>query len=202
MTTETAEPPLAAAQRPTPAGRLPGDLVIWLFVLLELSTFALLFLAFAFTRLSQPEIFAAGQDSLDQSVGAINTMLLITASACAAQALASVRAARPKTGARWLCGALLFGAGFLVLKSQEYMAKWHEGIDIASNDFYMLWAMLTGFHFMHVVAGCVIFTLLIRPTASGRYTAENCIPLESGCVFWHMVDLLWIVLFPLVYLLR
>ena len=62
--------------------------------------------------------------------------------------------------------------------------------------------MLTGFHFMHVMAGCVIFALLLRPVAQGRYSADNCNALESGCVFWHMVDLLWIVLFPLVYLMR
>ena len=185
-----------------PPTRLPGDLVVWFFVGLELATFGLLFLAFAFTRLLQPEVFAKGQASLDQSVGAINTRLLISASACAAHALASVRVNHHRTATRWLFCALLLGCGFLVLKTHEYLAKWRAGVDFASNDFYILWTMLTGFHFMHVMAGCVIFALLLRPVAQGRYSADNCNALESGCVFWHMVDLLWIVLFPLVYLMR
>ena len=182
--------------------RLPGDLVVWLFVGLELATFGLLFLAFAFTRLLQPEIFLAGQASLDQSVGAINTILLISASACAAHALDRVRRDMHIKAVWWLGGAIAFASGFLVLKTFEYLDKWREGVDFASNDFYMLWAMLTGFHVMHVVAGCVIFAMLLWPTASGRYRAHDCNALETGCVFWHMVDLLWIVLFPLVYLLR
>ncbi|MBF5006937.1 cytochrome c oxidase subunit 3 [Diaphorobacter sp. NR2-3-3-1] len=185
-----------------PPARLAGDLVVWLFVGLELATFGLLFLAFAFTRLLQPEVFAAGQAGLDQSVGAINTLLLISASACAAHTLACARAGHHRTATRWLLAALLLGGGFLILKSHEYLTKWRAGTDFASNDFHMLWFMLTGFHFMHVMAGCVIFTLLLRPLAQGRYSAGNCNALESGCVFWHMVDLLWIVLFPLVYLLR
>lgn len=195
----------ATVAREEPPAQLPGDLVIWFLVALELATFGLLFVAFAVTRLLQPDVFAAGQAGLNQSIGAINTLLLITASACAAQSLASVRAGgsnASRAGMRWLLAALIFGLGFLALKSQEYVTKWHEGIDFASNDFYILWFMLTGFHFMHVAAGCVIFAVLLRPVAQGRYKAGDCNALETGCVFWHMVDLLWIVLFPLVYLMR
>ncbi|WP_226858442.1 cytochrome c oxidase subunit 3 [Diaphorobacter aerolatus] len=180
---------------------MPGDLVVWFFVGLELATFGLLFLAFAFTKLMQPVVFAVGQASLDQTVGAINTLLLISASACAAHTLANVRAGRHRAATHWLGAALLLGLGFLFFKSREYMDKWQAGVDFASNDFYMLWTILTGFHFMHVVAGCVIFALLLHPVSRGRYNAQDCNALESGCVFWHMVDLLWIVLFPLVYLL-
>jgi len=66
----------------------------------------------------------------------------------------------------------------------------------------MLYVMLTGFHFLHALVGCVLFALVWAPTRSGKYTPDNCSTLETVTVFWHMVDLLWMILFPLVYVLR
>lgn len=181
---------------------LPGDLVVWLLVLLELLTFTILFAGFAGARAFNPELFAQGQSTLDLQSGAINTVLLISASACAALALHRVREGEHKTGANWLVGAILFGLGFICVKSMEYFTKWQEGIDIADNTFGMLYIGLTGFHFLHALAGCIFFAMLLRPTFQGRYTPKNCRTLETVTVFWHMVDLLWMVLFPLVYVLR
>lgn len=193
--------PSTAANRPN-APYLPGDLVVWLLVLLELLTFTILFVGFAGARLWQPEVFAQGQASLDLQSGAINTVLLITASACAALALHAVRQGQHRPGAHWLLGALLFGLGFIVSKSLEYAAKWQEGLDVANNTFAMLYVGLTGFHFLHALVGCLFFALLWWPTYQGRYGPGNCRTLETVTVFWHMVDLLWMVLFPLVYVLR
>ena len=91
-----------------PAQRLPGDLVVWLLVLLELLTFGMLFVAFAGARLRDPALFAAGQATLDLNSGALNTVLLVSASACAARALHAVRASHSRAGARWLLAALAF----------------------------------------------------------------------------------------------
>lgn len=195
-------PATPAALTPTTAVRLPGDFVVWLLVLLELLTFGMLFLAFAGARLHQPALFAAGQATLDLNSGAINTALLVSASACAAQALHSVKAQRSRSAARWLIAALIFGLGFLGVKSLEYAAKWQEGIDIANNTFAMLYVGITGFHFLHAAVGCLLFALLWWPTRQGRYGPANCHTLETVTVFWHMVDLLWMVLFPLIYVLR
>ncbi|WP_298213167.1 cytochrome c oxidase subunit 3 [Acidovorax sp.] len=185
-----------------PAPRLAGDLVVWLLVLAELLTFGILFAAFAVTRVREASLFAAGQATLELSTGAINTVLLVSASWCAARAVHAVRANASRQGARWLLGALACGCGFLLLKSLEYLHKWHEGIDVAENSFYLLYVMLTGFHFLHAAVGCIIFAVLWQPTRRGAYGPGNCHALETGAVFWHMVDLLWMVLFPLVYVLR
>lgn len=187
---------------PTQTQQLPGDFVVWLLVLLELLTFGMLFAAFAGARLYNPELFAAGQATLDLSSGAINTVFLVTASACAARALHAVRHGGNTAGARWLLGALACGLGFVTVKSLEYVDKWREGLDIAENSFTMLYVMLTGFHFLHALVGCLFFALVWAPTRRGAYGPRNCHTLETVTVFWHMVDLLWMVLFPLVYVLR
>lgn len=195
-------PPSAAHSRDETGPRLAGDLVVWLLVLAELLTFGILFASFAVMRVRESALFAAGQATLDLSTGAINTLLLVSASGCIARSVHAVRGGATPAGARWLLGALACGCGFLVLKSVEYAHKWQEGVDIAENTFYLLYAMLTGFHFLHAAVGCIIFAVLWRHTRRGAYAPGRCHALESGAVFWHMVDLLWMVLFPLVYVLR
>ena len=182
--------------------RLPGDMVVWLLVLLELLTFAMLFIGFAGARLAQPEVFAAGQATLDLHSGALNTLLLVSASACAAWALHAVRTQRNRQGSHWLLGALACGLGFMVVKTAEYVVKWQQGLDVANNQFAMLYVGITGFHFLHAGVGCLFFALLYLPTRRGAYGPGNCHTLETVTVFWHMVDLLWMVLFPLIYVLR
>ena len=166
----------------TPAPRLVGDLVVWLLVLAELLTFGILFAAFAFARLREPGLFAAGQATLDLSTGAINTVLLVSASWCVARSVQAVRNGRSAQGARWLLGALACGCGFLVFKSLEYAQKWREGVDVAENTFYLLYVMLTGFHFLHAAVGCIIFAVLWRPTRRGAYGPQQCHALETGAV--------------------
>lgn len=199
-----ATPALDASLAPAaqPAPRLVGDLVVWLVILAELLTFGILFLSYAVTRARHVELFNASQRTLDLHAGVVNTMLLITGSWCVARAVQAVRADNTRQGTRWLSGALLCGAGFVVLKLTEYAAKLNAGIDVSTNDFYLLYFMLTGFHFLHVVVGMILLGILLTKTAQGRYGRDNCHALETGAAFWHMVDLLWIVLFPLVYVMR
>ncbi len=194
--TETAAPPGGGDPR------LPGDLVIWLVILAELLTFGILFLTWAFTRARHAAMFAEGQATLDLHTGLTNTLLLISGSACVAHAVHAVRADDCIRGVRWLAASLLCGGAFLAMKVMEYDAKLEAGIDLLTNDFYTLYFMLTGFHFLHVVAGMVMLTVLLIRTAKGAYGRHDCHALETGAAFWHMVDLLWIVLFPLVYVMR
>ena len=182
--------------------RLSGDLGVWLIILLELLTFAILFIAFAFARLGELEVFHAAQRTLDLHLGAVNTVLLITGSWCVASAVRAVRQDASKQGARWLVGALVCGVGFLVLKLTEYADKLALGVDLSDNTFYVFYFMLTGFHFLHVVVGVLVLAYLWFKTQRGDYGSHDCHALETGGAFWHMVDLLWIVLFPLVYVMR
>lgn len=182
--------------------RLPGDGVVWLLVLIELLTFGLLFLSFAVARWREPEVFAQGQGALSLNTGAVNTLLLVGASWCAARAVHALRVNKIPAGARWLFAALAAAVGFLIVKSHEFIGKIAVGFDWATDSFTMLYTLLTGFHFLHVLVGAIVFSMLGWKARQGAYGPNHLNAPESGAVFWHMVDLLWMVLFPLVYVIR
>ena len=182
--------------------RLAGDLAVWLIILAEMLAFCILFLSYAFARAFDVELFNASQSTLDLNSGAINTVLLITGSWCVVRAVQAVRADASAVGARWLVAALACGAGFVTLKVLEFSAKADAGIDLSTNTFYMFYLLLTGFHFLHVIVAMLFLSILLFQTLRGHYGAHDHHALESGAAFWHMVDLLWIVLFPLVYVMR
>lgn len=190
------------SEQQDPNQRLVGDLAIWFVIMIELLTFGLFFLTYAFKRAHQVELFNRMQLTLDLHAGVINTVLLITSSWCVANSVHAVRNDNSKIGARWLAVSMLCGGGFLWMKIHEFNAKFAAGIDMSTNDFYMFYFMLAGFHMLHVVVGMVILAVLWVGTWRGRYGAQNAHPLETGAAFWHMVDLLWIILFPLVYVMR
>jgi nitric oxide reductase NorE protein len=193
---------LAVAQGSAISEHLPGDLAIWIFILAELLVFGVFFTAYAFTRLNNIELFDTYQRTLDRQAGMVNTLLLITGSFFVARAVAAARADASRIAARWLAWALVAGAGFLVVKAAEYADKFSAGINLSTNSFYMFYISLTFFHFMHVILGMVILAALMVNARRGRYGPANMNGMESGASYWHMVDLVWIVLFPLVYLLR
>ena len=182
--------------------RLAGDLAMWLIILAELLTFGILFVCYAFARSQDVALFNASQLTLDLNSGAINTVLLITGSWCVVRAVKAVRRNASASGVRWLLAALLCGVGFVSLKVIEFSAKLDAGIDLSTNTFYMFYILLTAFHFFHVILGMIFLTVLMFKTWRGAYGSHEHHALETGAAFWHMVDLLWIVLFPLVYVMR
>lgn len=184
------------------APRLVGDLAVWLIILAELLAFAILFLSYAFARLQDVPLFNASQSTLDLTYGGLNTALLITASWCVVRAIQSVKRGAVTRGGAWLLAALAGGGGFVAIKLMEYAAKWAAGVDLSTNTFYMFYFLLTGFHFFHVLAAMVFLAILTVQTLRGRYGPGDVHALETGAAFWHMVDLLWIVLFPLIYVMR
>ncbi|HNB64390.1 MAG TPA: cytochrome c oxidase subunit 3 family protein [Rhodocyclaceae bacterium] len=193
---------MSTSARPAPAAAPPGDLAIWFFILAELLAFGVFFAAYAFARARHPDLFDSMQATLDRRAGAVNTLLLITGSFCVARAVEAAGRDRSATAARWLAGGLVCGAGFLGVKGVEYAAKFGAGINLSTNTFYMFYLSLTFFHFMHVILGLVILAVLWVQTRRGAYGAGRMNGLESGAAYWHMVDLVWIVLFPLVYVMR
>lgn len=182
--------------------RLPGDLAIWLFILAEMLAFAVFFAAYAFARAKNVEMFNTYQHTLDRNLGALNTFLLITGSWFVVLAVQAAHKDNRPAIARNLLLGWLCGGGFLVVKVIEYAAKFGAGISMSTNTFYMFYISLTFFHFMHVILGMVILTVLWVQARKGVYGSHDAHGLESGAAYWHMVDLLWIVLFPLVYVMR
>lgn len=172
---------------------LPGDLMMWVLILSELAVFGAGLLAFLALRLGDPAGFAEAQSHLHRLGAGVNTMVLVTSGWLAAVAVEAARA-----GQRWhlragLGLAVLLGAVFLILKIQEYAALWAQGISFESHAFYLFYMLLTGFHAAHVLAGMVLLALV-----AGLATPRA---VEAGAAFWHMVDLVWVLLFPVVYLL-
>ena len=184
----------------------PGDFGIWVIVYIELITFGLLFLGYAFSRRADVALFNESQLLLDQRLGFVNTLILITSSYFVVKAIEAIKLVdRKKASAlasRWLGMAMSLGFLFLVIKMTEFSDKFSQGINLSTNTFFMFYLLLTAFHFMHVILGLVILFNIRQKTKLGGYTIEDHKGMETGAIYWHLVDLLWIVLFPLVYILR
>lgn len=180
----------------------PGDLAIWIFIFAELLAFGVFFVAYAFARAHNVELFNASQQHLNRESGAINTLVLITSSYFMVRAVAAIKQDLPEQCARWIAAAIGLGGVFLVIKLFEFNAKFSAGITLSTNTFYMFYLSLTIFHFMHVILGMVILTAVMLKARRGGYSAANHIGVETGASYWHMVDLVWIILFPLVYVIR
>jgi nitric oxide reductase NorE protein len=195
---------IANAGQPAPKlpERMPGEGGIWLFVAGETLAFTLFFCVFLYSRGGAVDVYAQSRAHMNQVFGAINTAFMLTSSWLVAQAVHAARRNLAKLTSRLLQGATLCGAGFGVVKFFEYSQKIHSGITLSTNDFYMYYYMFTGIHFMHVLLGMGVLTMLARYTAGGMVDAIKIRNLESGATFWHFVDLLWIILFALFYLLK
>lgn len=147
------------------------------------------------------ELFQLSQATLDVHSGAINTALLISASYFVVRSIQALRLDESKYSARWMLLAILCGCGFIVLKTLEFEHKFAEGVSLSSNLFFMFYLSMAIFHYMHVVVGVVILIVLWRGIVRGFYHSTSLHGVESGAAYWHMVDLVWLVLFPLVYVL-
>lgn len=182
--------------------RLPGMQGLWVFLAADMITFGAFFVSFMLERSKNVALFDLSRQALDINVGGINTLILLTSSWFVVLAVQAAKADRLRQIPWLLALAALCGALFAILKINEYADKLSHGISMLTNDFYMFYFIFTGIHLLHVLGGTVVLGLLWSNSRSGKYNSTNCTPLESGASFWHMVDLLWIVLFPLLYLMR
>ncbi|WP_347876550.1 cytochrome c oxidase subunit 3 family protein [Labrenzia sp. 011] len=172
---------------------LPGDLMMWVLIVSELLVFGAGLAAFLSVRITDPSGFSLAQARLSPTAAGINTIVLITSGFLAARAL-NLRLLAQRSAARWhLVAAIGLGAIFMALKIDEYMEKAGEGISTETHPFFTFYYLLTGFHAAHVLAGMVILALVAWKDDPGD--------MEAGTAFWHMVDLVWVLLFPVIYLL-
>ncbi|TLX56830.1 cytochrome c oxidase subunit 3 family protein [Stutzerimonas nosocomialis] len=183
------------------AHRLPGDLAMWFFIFAELAVFGVLILAFAVTQWLQPALFRGGRQALDGSTGLALTASLLTSGWLAAMAVEQVRACRPQPAAGLLLAAFACAGVYVWLKLAEYAHLAGAGLGLEYDTFFTLYWILTGFHFLHVLLGIVILGWMALRCRQGAYLPDTRAGLESGVLYWHMVDLVWVLLFPLVYLL-
>jgi len=173
---------------------LPGNPMMWVLIISELLVFGAFFVSFAVSRLLDPVGFNQSQSLLDGVLGGVNTIVLLTSGLLCALATLALEKDQIKKTRILLSGAIALGAMFGVIKMIEYGDKFDQGIGIETDTFFTLFFLMTGFHFLHVVFGMILLGIGIwKP----RHDT-----VETVCAFWHMVDLIWVLLYPLVYLAR
>jgi nitric oxide reductase NorE protein len=181
---------------------VPGEPGVWLLLLGEMSFFALLFASFLYYRGLDAPGFAQAQRELNQAVGLVNTLLLLTSSLFVAQGVRAVRSADTATAPRMFFLGIGCAAGFVLCKIFEYHELFDRGIAIGDHAFYSFYFGLTVLHLGHVVIGMILLTLMAAATRRPLAKPTHLAMVESGACFWHMVDLLWIIIFALLYLVE
>ena len=190
-----------------------SKLGMWLFLLTEVLLFGGLFLAYSVFRAWNPEMFYNAHIHLDRILGSINTVVLITSSVTMALAIRSMQLDRKKHTIWFLVVTLLLAATFLVIKYFEYSHKFHlgqlpgrfytfTGIEGTNpHIFFSIYFAMTGLHGIHVLAGMSVIGAMLYKTIKNTYSSAYYTPIEMTGLYWHLVDLIWIYLFPLLYLI-
>ena len=182
--------------------RLPGVDGVWVAIGADSVIFAILFLTFMQARLKDPALFEASRHTLNMNFGGIDTLILLTSSWSVALAIQALKRDLVDRVPRYLLGGALTGLLFMMSKSIEYFQKFAEGLTPATNDFYMWYFTLTGIHLLHVVFGTSLLTYAWIKSRRGAYSSSNRVVPECVASYWHLVDLLWIMIFPLLYLMK
>ena len=180
---------------------LPGEAGVWLLVMGDMLMFSCLFVVFTWYRSGDPGGFAASASLLNQDFGLLNTVLMLTSSWFVVLAVRGAHASRPRVCVAMFTLAFLCGLSFVVSKTFEWSEKIGDGHTMMSNDFFMFYYVLTGLHCLHVILGLGVLAIMIVLARTRGHGAPLQL-FESGATFWHMVDLLWIILFPLLYIVR
>lgn len=174
---------------------------MWIFILAELAAFTLFILAFTVTQMLYPDMFAAGRAELDPSTGFAMTVGLLSSGFLAALAVERVRVNQARQAALLIIAAIASAMVYVVLKFNEYSHLANAGFDLEYNMFFTLYWLLTLFHFLHVWLGLFVLAFLAWRCFRLGFDAQNRSGMESGVMYWHMIDLAWVIIFPLVYLL-
>jgi nitric oxide reductase NorE protein len=193
--------PVATADRVKPR-RLPGVDGVWVAIGADSVIFAILFMSFMQARLNDPGVFEASRQTLNMHLGGVDTLILLTSSWSVALAIQALKRGLIDRVPRYVLGGALTGLMFMVSKSIEYFQKFAEGLTPATNDFYMWYFTLTGIHLLHVIFGTCLLTYVWINSRRAAYSSSNRVVPECVASYWHLVDLLWIVIFPLLYLMK
>jgi cytochrome c oxidase subunit 3 len=185
---------------------------MWVFMVTEVLMFGGLFVAYTIFRGMYPDMFHEAHHMLDWKMGALNTIVLITSSLTMVLAVTATQTGEKQKAFRYLAVTLALAGCFLVVKYFEYSAKFHHGLlpgGFFHNEhlthpkaplFFSLYFVMTGIHGLHVVIGMGLISWLMRRNARGDFSSTYYTPVELVGFYWHFVDLVWIYLFPLMYL--
>lgn len=190
-----------------------AKLGFWIFLATEILLFGGLFVAFVVFQNMHPKMFLESHHHLNRILGGTNTVVLICSSLTMALAVRAAQTSQQTKLITFLCLTLAFAATFLVIKYFEYAEKFQHGLlpgywynpqgagdPVNGNIFFGLYFMMTGLHGIHVLAGIVAIAWILRRSLQRQFSAEYHTPVELVGIYWHLVDLIWIYLFPLFYL--
>ena len=192
----------ATAQKKASEPHLPGEVGIWMFIAGDLIMFSLFFGTFVFYRSQNVELYIEAQNMLNQTYGLVNTLLMLTSSWFVAMAVKGARLRKYEISSRCFAMACVCGIGFVLVKYFEYGEKLQAGITLETNDYFMYYYLFTGIHLLHVFIGLGVLVFCYKTVHQTAFSALQLTHVESGASFWHLVDMLWIVLFALLYLMR
>jgi nitric oxide reductase NorE protein len=190
----------AAVPVTKPGPHLPSDGSMWVFVLGDLIIFSSYFIVFMVYRSQQPELFLASQQHLSLNIGVANTLVLLASSWFVARSVQATRAGQHGRALNLTVYGGLCGVVFIALKAYEWAAKIGQGWTFPRNDFFMFYYLLTGVHLFHVALGLVFLGVVFFELRNPKLRRVSMV--ETGATYWHLVDLLWIVIFALVYVMR
>lgn len=182
-------------------GLYNGKLGMWLFLASEIMLFGGLFSAYVFVRVGSGS-WPSGAEVLNVPLATLNTVILILSSMTMVMAWAGFAMNNPARGQRFLAATIVLGTVFMLVKFYEYSDKFSHGIGPATDNFYGIYFVLTGLHLVHIVGGLVVLSFHLvfggkmRKNEPLRYTNR----IEVTGLYWHFVDMVWLILFPALYL--
>jgi len=184
---------------------------MWLFLFTELILFGGMFIVYSVYRFTYPEGFHLAAQELNTIIGTLNTIILLTSSLTMAVSIVAIQKNKISLSIFFQMLTILLALFFMVNKYFEWSAKFHHGIypgsDTLLNEssgqilFFGLYYMMTGLHGLHVIIGVVMIAVMMRFTSKGIISYDNYVKLENTGLYWHLVDIIWIFLFPLFYLI-
>ena len=176
----------------------PGGILIWILILLELVTFGVSLIVLVLSSKENPEAYELSASHLNASYGAMNTVFLLTSGFFMATSVHQFKNNNIDKSKLFLKLTMLGGTLFLILKSIEYSQKIDLGLVLGYDTFFNFYWLLTGFHVIHIIVGLVILLSMHRSLSKNKAVVED---VEASAAFWHMCDLIWLLLFPILYLI-
>jgi nitric oxide reductase NorE protein len=183
-----------------PGPHLPSNKDMWVFVLGDFVIFGSYFIIFMIYRNQEREMFLESQQHLSLNIGVLNTLVLLASSWFVARTVQLTRVGEYGRAMKLTVGGAICGVAFMLIKAYEWSSKIAQGFTFPSNDFFMFYYMLTGVHLLHVALGLVFLGVVYFELRNPKYRRVSMV--ETGATYWHMVDLLWVVIFALVYVMR
>lgn len=184
---------------------------MWLFLFTEVLLFGGLFIVYATYRFWNPEEFHHGSAQLDITVGTINTIVLLTSSLTVALSITALQKGNKKLSLWFLAITIILALTFLVNKYFEWGAKYEHGLfpgqehfqelSKGESQYFFLYFFMTGLHAVHVIIGAILLLVIAIYIKKDKITQDYHVYLENGGLYWHIVDVIWIFLFPLFYLI-